>query len=31
MRSGLRLGQDVYAVIKTVSFDEANTARGIAN
>ena len=26
---GLRLGQEVYAVIKTVSFGEANTTRGI--
>jgi molybdate transport system ATP-binding protein len=26
---GLRLGQEVYAVVKTVSFDRANTARGI--
>lgn len=26
---GLSLGQEVYAVVKTVSFDQANTARGI--
>ena len=26
---GLKLGQEVYAVIKTVSFDHANTTRGI--
>jgi molybdate transport system ATP-binding protein len=26
---GLRLGQDVFAVIKTVSFDRGNTMRGI--